>query len=106
MTRSVLPSELASAFTSEVDGVTDTQWYELVRGFKDANIYQTSAYERARSGVSNTSHVVVKREGEVVAAAQARIMKVPAMPAGIAYVRWGPMWNKAEGAGSLEVFRQ
>jgi lipid II:glycine glycyltransferase (peptidoglycan interpeptide bridge formation enzyme) len=52
------------------------------------------------------SHVLLKKDGEVVAAAQARIAKVPVVAAGIAYVRWGPLWHRKSQALDEATFRQ
>lgn len=38
--------------------------------------------------------------------AQARIAKLPLIKAGIAYVRWGPLWRKGSTEPNVDVFRQ
>jgi hypothetical protein len=93
-------------YSSEVDAVDEETWYRLLRQFDDANIYQTWAYGLVRSGRPNISHLVVKEQARVVAIAQCRIAKAPAIGAGIAYVMWGPLW-RTRGTGPDErVFRQ
>jgi len=74
-----------------VDGQTPESWSGILAQFADANIYQTWAYGAVRWGPRNLSHLVVRREGQTVAAAQMRIVRLPLVPAGIAYLRWGPM---------------
>ena len=80
-----------SPYRVEIDAVTATEWSELLGRFADANIYQTWAYGAIRWGRRNLSHLVIRREGQVVAAAQLRIARLPLIPAGVAYLRWGPM---------------
>ena len=72
----------------------------------DANIYQTWSYDEVRSGRDNISHVVLRKDGEAVAAAQARIVKLPLIGAGIAYVRWGPLWRRRSLEPDADSFRQ
>jgi lipid II:glycine glycyltransferase (peptidoglycan interpeptide bridge formation enzyme) len=40
------------------------------------------------------SHLVIKRDGEVIGVAQVTIRKIPALGAGIAYIPWGPLWRR------------
>jgi len=75
----------------EVDGVTESGWSELLDGFADANIYQTWSYGAIRWGRRNLSHLVLKRENEVVGAAQLRIIRPANLRIGIGYLRWGPL---------------
>ena len=79
----------------------ETEWNALLAQFDDATIYQTHAYGAVRWGNDKLSHAIVRRNGEIVGAAQAIIYKVPLIPAGIAYVPWGPLWRiKGEGAST------
>jgi lipid II:glycine glycyltransferase (peptidoglycan interpeptide bridge formation enzyme) len=77
-----------------------------MRLFDDANIYQTWAYEAVRHGEKNMSHVVLKRDGQVFAMAQMRIIRVPILKIGIAYMRWGPLWRLRSAGADLEIFQQ
>jgi lipid II:glycine glycyltransferase (peptidoglycan interpeptide bridge formation enzyme) len=97
---------LADGYSVEVDRVEEAAWHGLLDQFTDANIYQTLPYESVRSRRENISHLVLKKDGDVVAAAQARIVKVPFVKAGIAYVRWGPVWRRRDAAHDPEIFRQ
>jgi lipid II:glycine glycyltransferase (peptidoglycan interpeptide bridge formation enzyme) len=98
--------ELDAGYTSEVDYVYEDGWYELLRHFDDANIYQTWAYGVVRNGRENLSHLVVKSQGTVIALAQVRIVKVPLLGAGIAYVMWGPLWKRCNERSDAKAFRQ
>lgn len=93
------PSLTADGFDLEVDRLDKPGWHELLDLFDDANIYQTWSYEAMRGlagvfGIGNkTSRLVLRRGGAIVAAAQVRIVKLPLLRLGVAYVRWGPMWR-------------
>jgi lipid II:glycine glycyltransferase (peptidoglycan interpeptide bridge formation enzyme) len=83
-----------SAYTIETGNIPDTEWNDVLAQFDDATIYQTHAYGTVRWGSDKLSHAIIRRNGEIVGAAQAIIYKVPLIPAGIAYVPWGPLWRK------------
>jgi hypothetical protein len=80
-------------YSIEIDRVTASQWSALLDDFADANIYQTWAYGAVRWGEENLSHVVLKRGDQPVAISQLRIVKFPFIRGGIAYLRWGPLWQ-------------
>jgi hypothetical protein len=92
-------------YTVEVDSVSENYWYEIVRKFRDANIYQTWAYGAVRFGEGSLSHMIVRKNEKLIGAAQTRIVKIPLINAGIAYVRWGPLWRKYDSEDNLEDFR-
>jgi len=97
---------LDPGYTSEVNSLDEKSWYEAMEKFDDANIYQTWAYAAVIAGRRNMSHVVLKRNGDVVAIALARIAKVPLLKLGIAYVHWGPLWRRGAADKDTETFRQ
>jgi hypothetical protein len=74
-----------------VDQVTEADWNSLLEGFADANIYQTWAYGAVHWSERQLSHLVLQRDGAPVALAQLRVIRVPVLGSGIAYVRWGPV---------------
>ncbi len=78
----------------EVDRVTSPEWSEMLDLFSDANVYQAWSYGAVRWGVKNLSHLVVKCGGEVVGIAQVRIARPTKLKFGIAYLRWGPLWDR------------
>lgn len=98
--------EMSPGYSVEIDAVDEASWYRLLETFADANIYQTWSYDELRAGRDGISHLVVRKGGEVVAAAQARIVKVPVIGAGIAYVRWGPLWRRRSLEACAGSFRQ
>ncbi len=71
--------------------------------FDDANIYQTAAYAEIRWGKGNLSRLVLRRNREVAAMAQLRIIRPTPMKFGMAYLRWGPLWERHGGSLDPEV---
>jgi lipid II:glycine glycyltransferase (peptidoglycan interpeptide bridge formation enzyme) len=86
-------AELASEYKVEIDAVSEGEWSELLLGFEDASVYHTWSYGSVRWGEHSLSHVVLRRNGQVVALAQVSIAKVPVVGRGIAYITWGPLWR-------------
>jgi Acetyltransferase (GNAT) domain len=97
---------LTPGFTVQFDKMDEASWYQILSRFNDVNIYQTWAYAAVRQGHGNVSHLILRRAGDIVAAAQVRIFSVPLMSGGFAYVRWGPLARTSPGKVSVEVFRQ
>ncbi|HXF52634.1 MAG TPA: GNAT family N-acetyltransferase [Hyphomicrobiaceae bacterium] len=106
LTRRGGPVELDAGYSVEIDAVDEAGWRRILAAFRDASIYQTWPYEEVRAGRSNISHLVLRKDGEAVAAAQARLMTLPLIGAGIAYVRWGPLWRRGAHEADTEAFRQ
>ena len=98
--------ELGSGYVSEIDTVDERAWCEILEQFDDANIYQTWSYAAVRCGRQNTSHLLLKEKGDIVAVAQSRIVKLPFIDVGIAYIRWGPLWRLRNAGAKEETFRQ
>lgn len=98
--------ELAPGYSSEVDTIDAPEWCQILEQFDDANIYQTWSYDEVRCGRDKISHLLLKKNGDVVAVAQARIVTVPLIKAGIAYVRWGPLWCRHDDKPNPETFCQ
>ncbi|HJZ75880.1 MAG TPA: peptidoglycan bridge formation glycyltransferase FemA/FemB family protein [Vicinamibacterales bacterium] len=71
--------------------MSETEWNAVLDGFADANVYQTWAYGAVCWGEKQLSHLVLHRGGDPVAAAQLRVVRVPVIGSGIAYLRWGPL---------------
>ena len=97
---------LDPGYTTEIDSISEPEWYEALQNFDDANIYQTWAYGAALCGPRNISHLILKKDGEIVAIAQARIAKLPHVNMGIAYIRWGPLWRRRGIEPTVGTFRQ
>jgi lipid II:glycine glycyltransferase (peptidoglycan interpeptide bridge formation enzyme) len=87
------PSTATGSFTVSVDQIGEQHWNEVLLRFADASIYQTWAYGAVCWGEKQLSHLLLKRGGEVVAAAQLRLVRLPLLNKGVAYLRWGPLWR-------------
>jgi lipid II:glycine glycyltransferase (peptidoglycan interpeptide bridge formation enzyme) len=98
--------ELAAGYTSEIDGVDEQTWCHLLQEFDDANLYQTWSYASVLSGRRSMSHLILRRNGDVAAIAQARITRLPFINLGIAYIQWGPLWRRGNREADTETFRQ
>ena len=85
---------VSAKYQIEIDSSDKDSWNEIIELFSDANIYQTWAWGEVRSGKAQVSHILLKRDAHIVAAAQARIFKIRNINAGVAYVRWGPIWRR------------
>jgi lipid II:glycine glycyltransferase (peptidoglycan interpeptide bridge formation enzyme) len=97
---------LAPGYVVQIDRIGPNDWSEILPRFDDATIYQTWSYGSVRWGQDHLSHVVLKRDGEVVGAAQARIIKIPILGAGIAYIPFGPLWRLHGRQKDLGSFQQ
>lgn len=89
-----------------VDGQTADSWDGVISGFGDASIYQTYAYGAVRWGRRHLSHLVMSKGGKALAAAQVRIVRTPILPVGVAYVRWGPLWQMRGKEADPEVLAE
>ena len=83
-----------AAWRVEIDRVTPSEWSQMLDLFADANLYQTWAYGSVRWGAKNLSHLVLKRGDEVLGIAQLRIVRPTGFKFGMAYLRWGPLWER------------
>lgn len=98
--------QLDTGFASEVDTVDEQEWYRILQGFNDANIHQTYAAAVVAGSRHNISHLILRKNGEIVAAAQARITRIPLLNVGVATIQAGPLWERAGNEPDLESFRQ
>jgi lipid II:glycine glycyltransferase (peptidoglycan interpeptide bridge formation enzyme) len=92
-----------STWKVEVDSSTPGEWAQMLDSFSDANIYQTWSYGRIRWGEENLSHIVLKRDGKPLAIAQLRIVRPTRLKFGIAYLRWGPLFDSRSKALNPEI---
>jgi lipid II:glycine glycyltransferase (peptidoglycan interpeptide bridge formation enzyme) len=98
--------DTAGAFTVQTDRLAKHQWDGVVQRFDDANLMQTWSYGAARWGEDNLRHVLLRKDGEIVAAAQAVIKKVPFASAGLCHIKRGPLWQLRARPRNIEIFRQ
>ena len=95
-----------SKYSIEVDTVDKQAWEKILDNFSDASVYQTWSYGTIRWGRKNVSHITVKMNGKIVAAAQARIIKLPFITTRICYIPWGPLWQTKHEKSQSNVFHQ
>jgi Acetyltransferase (GNAT) domain len=93
-------------YQAEIDTVTAAAWSELLGRFADANLYQTTSYGALHWGEANLSRLVLRRDGEVVGIAQVRIIGLPVIKRGVAYLRWGPLCQLRGQELDLETVRR
>jgi len=99
-----LHETLDPGYSSEVDQIDKDAWHRLMVQFDDASFYQTWSYGSVQWGDRQLSHLVLKHEERAVAMAQLRVVGMPAVRIGIAFLSWGPMWRpKGEAANPLHL---
>lgn len=96
---------LERGYEARVERLDERAWHAIVARFADLSVPQTVAYARARWPRSPLSHLVLRREGEIVAAMQSRLLPIPPL-GGVAYVRSGPLWRLRDRPRDLDVLRQ
>ena len=89
----------------EIDSISEQEWSILLEQFRDASLYQTWSYGAIRWGEHNLSHLILKQDEVVVAMAQLRIVKKPII-GGIAYIRWGGIWQRKNKENDITIFRE
>ena len=85
-----------SLYSYEIDVISKDEWHVLVSGFKDALIEQTWSYADLRWRRGSLSHLIVKRNQDIVAAAQVVVLPLPIIGSGIAFIKFGPIWQKRD----------
>ena len=74
--------------------------------FDDANIYQTWSYGAVRWGRDNLSHIVLRRNDEVLGMAQLRIKCPTNLKFGMAYLSCGPICQRRGSELDVDVLSQ
>ncbi|UCG84999.1 MAG: GNAT family N-acetyltransferase [Gemmatimonadota bacterium] len=85
--------EMTEEYSIEVDKIAREDWAQIMLLFDDASIFQGWEYGAAKWGEDNLSHLILRRSGEIVAAAQLWYVKFPGIGGGFAHVSMGPMWR-------------
>jgi len=99
------PDRTTPSFRARVDDIDRPRWDALLAEFGDASIYQTSAYGAARWGEKRLSRLVVENGNGIAGIAQVAVVSIPLVRAGIAYVPWGPLWERKGSSPESERFR-
>ncbi|MDZ7296297.1 MAG: methicillin resistance protein, partial [candidate division KSB1 bacterium] len=100
------PRRLSARYAVSVCPLRRHEWDAVVADFADLTVYQTWAYGAVRWGEQNITHLLLRRSGKIVAAAQARLFRAPMLGLGVAYVRYGPLFRNGATEETLETFRQ
>ena len=98
--------QLAAGYRAQVDMIDEDNWMRNLEQFDGATIYQTWSYGKIRWGQEKLSHLILRRNDQVVSAAQCIIKQLRGIRAGIAYVPWGPLWRRPEVENDETVFQQ
>jgi hypothetical protein len=93
-----------SPFNLEIDKVDKASWDQLVTEFDDATIYQTWDYAAVLRGADNISHLILKRNNEVLGCCQVTFRRLPVLNLGIADIKWGPLWRKRGSQLDPDIF--
>jgi hypothetical protein len=88
--------------TAAIDTIDQDQWHRLLQEFDDASIFQSWTYGAARWGEKNLSHAVITQDGDVIGLAQAVLLGVPLFGKVLAYVIFGPLWQRHGSAPCFE----
>jgi hypothetical protein len=91
--------------TVEVDATAPGTWDRIVAGFADASYDQTSAYADTRWGKERVSTLVLRDGGRPVACARVIILRPPLLRAGLAYVKFGPLWRSTNAPSDPTILR-
>jgi len=85
---------LDAGYAADVDSVDKNAWHDLLIEFDDASFFQTWSYGAVSWGERALSHLLLRKDGRVVAGVQLRLLRIPMVKAGVAYVTSGPMWRR------------
>ena len=80
----------------EVDSVDEAMWGRLLQEFDDASAYQSWPWGVVNWGRNNLSHLVMRKDGVVIAMAQISVRRISVLGGGFARVFWGPLWRRKE----------
>jgi lipid II:glycine glycyltransferase (peptidoglycan interpeptide bridge formation enzyme) len=87
---------LHAAWRVAVDATTQSEWSNYLTLFRDANLYQTWPYAAAARGGARLSSLLVNDDDGPVAMALVRIVSLPLVRCGVAYVASGPLWRRED----------
>ncbi len=80
-------------------------WHQVLDGFQDASVLQTSAFSEATSNQANSEQFIVYKGSEIVAVALIRLIPLPILGTRLAYVLWGPLWQRYQRENDVDVLR-
>jgi lipid II:glycine glycyltransferase (peptidoglycan interpeptide bridge formation enzyme) len=95
----------SDGYRIEVDNMNKENWNDLLKEFNDANIHQSWSWGSGVDQKDNLSHLVIKKEEQLLAICQVVVKKVPLLKAGLANVYYGPLWRRRGAVEDSENFR-
>ena len=96
--------ELArEGFSYSLGAASAESWYRVLDLFRDASMFQTIAFCRAKMPRAGLQQLVVRRGGDVAAAALVRVVPLPLVRTPVAYVLWGPLCHRWMGTRDVTV---
>jgi len=90
--------------SGELQAVPRDEWEGVVDRFADASLYQTSVYGSVSWAEHQVERWILREGGTVAAMAMVRVIAVPFLRVGVAYVGWGPCCQLRGEAWSTEAF--
>lgn len=93
-------------YSYEVDNISKDEWHKLLSGFSDALVEQTWSYAASRWRRGTLSHLIVKQDQDIVVAVQVVILSLPLIDSGIAFIKFGPLWQQHDKPLNPENLRQ
>jgi hypothetical protein len=96
----------ANHYIGEEVRIDKDVWTNILKEFDDSVLWQTWSYGAICWGEHNLRHVLLKKGSEILAAAQVIVIRAPLIRAGIAFVKWGPLWQLRGRKRSPDVFRK
>ena len=85
--------------------LTSAAWNAILTQFADATVYQTWEYGALRWGIGQLRHFTLTQNDTIIAACQLRVIRLSIFGGGIAYVTWGPLWQRRETAPHIDNFQ-
>lgn len=92
------------ALECEVDSVAATEWDRIAGEFDDVNDDRIASHS-ARQWGHCTSHLLLRRNGGVVAGARVAVVRLPGLRRGLALLDSGPLWRRPGEPPDTNMYR-
>lgn len=90
-------------YVLEINRISKKLYDETLHLFEDSNLYQTYEYNLQAKGGRNMCTVVLKKGDKIIGVSIVRIVKVPFLNFGLAYIYRGPVWQRKNVVNSIEI---
>jgi hypothetical protein len=91
-------------FRIQVDCISDADWHAALARFDDIHYEQTALFGAGQRGESS-SHLLATRDGEPIFGARVGLYTIPVLNRGLALVRFGPFWRRADKPIDHETYK-